>query len=138
MSTARYLFPEWFEEVRRALDTVDFTGSERSSPVSFGFVVTEPPASHPEAGSVITYTLVSDPARQVASVIEGSADADVRLTTSYAVALRVATGRQAAGRAFLDGSIRIGGDVAVLLDRATDLERLQGRFPDVSTEDVDA
>lgn len=138
MSPARYLSPEWFEQLHLALGNVEFGDSTAAEPVSFGFVVTEPPPSHPSAGSVIAYTLISDPIRRRASLVEGSADADVRFTTTYSVALRVATGRQAAGRAFLDGSIRVGGDIDVLLGRATDLERLQVRFPEISTEAVDA
>lgn len=134
MRAVRYLSSEWFEAVRAELATLAYPAGRDEPPVTFGFVVTEPPSSHPRAGAPIAFALIADPARQRASVIDGSAEADVTFTTAYSVAHAVATGRQAAGRAFLDGSIRIGGDIAVLLERAGDLEPISGCFPEILPE----
>jgi SCP-2 sterol transfer family len=40
--------------------------------------------------------------------------ADVRFTTDYATAAAIASGRLSAQRAFLDGRLRVGGDVGML------------------------
>ncbi len=135
MSAVRYLSGEWFDSVRDAIATMELDPEEGGEAVSFGYVVSELPQSHPRAGSSIAYTLTLHPAERRASVVEDVSEADVRFTTTYPVAYRVATGQQPAGRAFLDGSIRIGGDIAVLLQRAGDLDELQLRFPELITED---
>ena len=138
MTAVRYLSHAWFDSVRDALATVELDGEEGGDAVSFGYVVHELPDTHPRAGSTIAYTLTIHPEERRASLVEGATDADVRFTTTYPVALRVALGEQPAGRAFLDGSIRIGGDIAVLLERAGDLEQLQLRFPELMSEDEHA
>lgn len=135
MSAVRYLSGEWFDSVRDAIATMELDLEEGGEAVSFGYVVSELPQSHPRAGSSIAYTLTLHPAERRASVVEDVSEADVRFTTTYSVAYRVATGEQPAGRAFLDGSIRIGGDIAVLLQRVGELDELQLRFPELITED---
>lgn len=59
------------------------------------------------------------------SVGEGAApDADVTVATSRAVAAAIAAGTRSAQRAFLDGDLRIGGDIPTLLSNRDALAAL--------------
>ena len=53
-----------------------------------------------------------------------SADADVRITTDLATASGIHAGEISAQRAFLDGRLRIGGDVQALMDHREVLAEL--------------
>lgn len=47
---------------------------------------------------------------------EPSSPADVRITTDRATATRIQSGEASAQRAFLDGSLQIGGDIQALME----------------------
>lgn len=51
-------------------------------------------------------------------------DADVSVATSREIAEQIASGEGSAQRAFLDGDLRVGGDIAALLENREALARL--------------
>ena len=62
-------------------------------------------------------------------VARGAADdADVQVVTDAATAEGIRSGRLSAQRAFLDGTLRIGGDVAALIEHREQLAELSVGF----------
>lgn len=55
-------------------------------------------------------------------------EADIRLSCSQATALAMAQGRMSAPRAFLDGRLRLDGDVSVMMDARAGLEAVADGF----------
>jgi lipid-binding SYLF domain-containing protein len=61
----------------------------------------------------------------------GIASADLVLTLAYDLAVSIASGTASAQRAFLDGDIRLGGDVTVLLGTVDALATIDDRLSDL-------
>ena len=108
----KYLGPEWMAAAGRAL------AADPALAAALGEVrltieqhVTDGPdgdvAWHlAVAGGRVTLTPGPEPA---------TAPADLRFTTDYATAAAVAAGELAAQRAFVEGRLRVGGDLSLLL-----------------------
>ena len=118
-----YLSDEWFHTAaaRVASATIATSGSD---PISFGYEINEIPGTHAKAGSVVKYRIDLDPATGTAALSLSDEPGDVRFSMSYEIAVGVAQGSTSGSRAFLDGSIRLGGDVSALIERAEDLRML--------------
>jgi len=56
------------------------------------------------------------------------ADADVTFTQDRATAAAIATGELSAQAAFIDGRLRVGGDLRAMVDRARDLAAIDDLF----------
>ncbi len=123
MSNRQYLSPAWFERAQQVLAEATFE-TESPEPVSFAYSITDLPADHPDPGPTIDYSIVITPG-DGATLQRTSERADVRFTMSYDVAERVSGGSYSGSKAFLDGEIRLGGSVAVLIERAGELKNLE-------------
>jgi hypothetical protein len=105
----QYLSPEWLEAARLA-------------------IAADPSLAHATAGVRLTieHVVVDAPGGTVrwhltiddgdVALTEGRAvDPDLRFTTDYATASRIAAGTVGAQRAFVEGRLRVGGDLAALI-----------------------
>jgi hypothetical protein len=125
MSAADYLSDAWFAAAGERVAAASFASSTTEA-IAFSYEITDVPRGHPKAGSVVRYRVEINPGAGTAVLSQSGAPGDVRFAMSFDVAFAVATGTTSGGRAFLDGSIRLGGDVAALIERAADLRALNG------------
>jgi hypothetical protein len=105
----RYLSPEWMDAARRAL-----ADDDTHRPALAGVKVTvEQTVEDGPDGPVTWHITIADGHMALAP---GPADhADLRITTGWETAAAVAAGTLAAQRAFVEGRLRLGGDLALLL-----------------------
>lgn len=101
----RYLSDAWLEHAATAVAEIPPVDDA----FSIGYLVTDGPDGDR------AYTLQLGP--DVVSIHSG-ADAPVTLQMTWSVACEIARGELGAQRAFLDGSIRIGGDAQALVGNA--------------------
>ncbi len=118
-----FLSNEWIAALDGALRT--HVGSSRSDASEGDAVVIEQHVTRPD-GSEVVYHLVLGPDPHV-SVGPGP-DAAVRFTTDEATAAGVARGELPAQRAFIEGRLRVGGDVSKLLSYRERLGALDDVF----------
>ncbi len=118
----QYLSDEWLAAANAALadpsrldDRVDAT----SAPVRIGYTVLDGPSGDR------SYVVELGPSPRFEA---GVADTQVTLTLRYQDAVSIATGAASAQRAFLDGAIRLGGDVTALLGSAAVLVSIEDRL----------
>jgi putative sterol carrier protein len=122
---ARYLSPEWFDEVNRAAAANDRLRTDTAGvDLTIQQVVTDAPEG------AISYTVkVRD--GHVEVVPGEDASADVTITEDWSTATAVAGGELSAPAAFMTGRIRVTGNVAVLLDVQGSLVGLDQVFADL-------
>lgn len=122
---ARYLSPEWFEEINAAAAAVaDLSDATAGLRLVIQQVVTDGPDGD------VRYAVRLEQGR--VTVVPGeAADADVTVTEDHATATAVARGELAAPAAFMTGRIRVTGDTTVLLDAQPALYRLDAVFAGV-------
>jgi hypothetical protein len=114
-----YLSPEWMDAARGALaaDT-GLKAATAEVRLTLEQVVTGvPPEADPDGTGSVRWHVRLDQGEVALSAGGAGTDgpeADVRFTTDYATAAAIATGRLSAQRAFLDGRLRVGGDVGML------------------------
>jgi SCP-2 sterol transfer family len=104
-----YLSPEWMEAVRRAI--AEDTSLRRATAgvrLTVEHVVIDGPR-----GTVRWHTTTDD--GEVALVEGPAVEPDLRFTTDYATAARIAAGVLGAQRAFVEGRLRVGGDLSLLI-----------------------
>lgn len=105
----RYLSDQWMQRADSAL-----TGLQPlSTDLSIGFVVVGGPEGQR------SYTLRLGP--DTVGIQPGTDDAGVTMTLDWEVATGIAQGAGSAQRAFLDGRLKIGGDVGLLLGHQKEL-----------------
>jgi putative sterol carrier protein len=105
----RYLSPEWMEAAGRAL-----AGDPRLAEATKGVRLTLEQAVDAGSAGEIRWHIVIDDGR--VTLAEGrAARFDVRISTSFDTAAQIAAGLLAAQRAFVDGRLRVGGDLTVLV-----------------------
>ncbi len=105
----RYLSPEWLDAAGAAL------AADESLAVALAdvtFTVEQAVDGTPD-GTVRWHVTIA--AGKVALTPGPAAHPDVRFTTTYPVAAAVARGEQAAQRAFIDGGLRVGGDLSLVI-----------------------
>jgi len=110
-----YLSREWMDAARGALaaDT-GLKAATAEVRLTLEQVVTGVPAEvGPDATGTVRWHVRVDQG-EVALAAGAGPEPDVRFTTDYATAAAVATGGLSAQRAFLDGRLRVGGDVGML------------------------
>lgn len=122
----RYLGPEWMDAARRAL-----AEDERLAESTKGVRLTleQVVDAGPDGGEIRWHIVVDDGS---VTLVEGPAPrCDVRFTTSYDIAAEIAAGRLSAQRAFVDGRLRVGGDLTLLVSHQRALASLDDALADL-------
>jgi SCP-2 sterol transfer family len=104
----RYLSARWIDAARHAI------AADPSLPAALaGITLTvEQTVEDGPDGTVSWHIAITDGA---ASLVPGPAEKpDLRFTTAYATAAAIASGALAAQRAFVEGRLRVGGDLSLL------------------------
>ena len=114
-----YLGDEWLERADAAL-----TGLP---PIADALAVAVVVVGGPDGDR--RYRLVLGPER--VAVSPEPEPAGVRLTLEWADAVAIAQGRSSAQRAFLDGRLRLGGDISILLGHQEALAAIDDRLADL-------
>lgn len=105
----RYLSPEWMEAARRAL-----ADDDTPRPALAGVKLTVEQTVEDTPDGTATWHIAIADGRMALSA--GPADQpDLRITTRWETAAAVAAGTLAAQRAFVEGRLRLGGDLSLLL-----------------------
>ena len=130
-----YLSDQWFAEATSGLAAARFEPNDQP-PVRFSYLVEDVPEAHPAQRPTIQYLIDLNPADGTAALRQDQDSGDVQFVLQYQTALEVATGSRSGSRAFLDGDIRVGGDVAVLIARAKELEALAEVLPTPAVSDA--
>ncbi|HEX9970382.1 MAG TPA: SCP2 sterol-binding domain-containing protein [Acidimicrobiales bacterium] len=122
---ARYLSPEWFDEINATAAAGDISDAVTEG---LRLVVQQHVTDGPE-GDVRYAVRIED---GTVAVVPGEApDADVTVTEDHATATAVARGDLAAPVAFMTGRIRVTGDTRALLAAQPALHRLDAVFAEV-------
>jgi predicted lipid carrier protein YhbT len=108
---ARFLSDEWIEEMDVAVRNAGSAGEVAAGArLAIGQIVTDAP------GGPVSYTVHLEDGS--ARVQPGTTDADVTFTQDHATATAIFRGELAAQAAFIEGRLRVGGDLRALMDHA--------------------
>lgn len=122
---ARFLSPEWFDDVNAAAANDDVSAAVTPG---LRLVVQQIVTDGPD-GEVRYAVRIED--GKVAVVPGEAGEPDVTVTEDHATATAVAQGELAAPVAFMTGRIRVSGDTRVLLSAQPVLHRLDAVFASV-------
>jgi glutamine cyclotransferase len=104
----RYLSPEWIDAAGAALAAGTLGADLAGVSLTVSQVVEDGP------DGVAAWTIAIEDGR--ATLAPGAVDeADVRFSTDYDTAAQIASGALAAQRAFVEGRLRVGGDLSLLI-----------------------
>lgn len=115
----RYLSADWIAAADRAVSDLQ----ARSDAAAVGYAVTGGPDGD------VSYTVVLGP--DAVSIRSGIDLAGVVLTLDWGLASAIAQGQTSAQRAFLDGAIRVGGDVRLLVGNADTMVDLDDKLAEL-------
>lgn len=105
----RYLSPEW---LAAAADAIAHDATLQEVAAELDVTLEQTVADGPE-GTVCWHIILRDGR---AKLVTGPvSSADLRFTTTWEVARSIARGQLAAPTAFIDGQLRVGGDLTLLL-----------------------
>ena len=105
----RYLSPEWLDAARDAVAADDTLAAALA-----GVTLTvEQTVDGTPDGTVRWHVAVDD--GKVALTPGPAVRPDIRFTTTWDTAVAIARGERAAQRAFVEGGLRVGGDLTVLI-----------------------
>jgi SCP-2 sterol transfer family len=108
----RYLSPEWMAAAGRAFaDDADLRAATSELRLTIEQVVTGCPGVRD--GGTVRWHITIDHGR-VALVDRPAIAADLRFSADHATAVQIASGELAAQRAFVEGRLRVGGDLSLL------------------------
>jgi SCP-2 sterol transfer family len=105
----QYLSPEWMEAARLAI-----AGDPSLARATAGIRLTVEHVVVDAPGGTVRWHVTIDDG-DVALTVGRAAAPDLRFTTDYATASRIAAGTVGAQRAFVEGRLRVGGDLAALI-----------------------
>jgi putative sterol carrier protein len=121
----RYLSPEWLDAAGAAL-----AGDDALAAALAGVTLTvEQIVDGTPDGTVRWHLAIED--GKVALTPGPAARPDVRFTTTYAVAAAVARGESSAQRAFIEGGLRVGGDLSSVVAHQRTLAAVDDALVDV-------
>jgi SCP-2 sterol transfer family len=105
----QYLSPEWMEAARLAVaGDASLRGATAGVRLTVEYVVIGGPR-----GTIRWHVTIDD--GNVGLADGPAVDPDLRFTTDYATAAQIADGELGAQRAFVEGRLRVGGDLGVLI-----------------------
>jgi hypothetical protein len=105
----RYLSPAWIEAAGAAV-----AGDDRLGAALAGVTLTVEQVVTGGPGGDVVWSLAVEDGK--VSLTPGAAPrSDLRMTTDYATAAAVAAGALGAQRAFVEGRLRVGGDLSLLI-----------------------
>ncbi len=122
MAHFHYLHQAWIEAAAEAVSGM--------SPIPQGLTVGYRTMSSPAS----SYSIQFGP--DLVMVRQGSENCDVTFVTSGPLAAEIARGERSAQRAFLDGLIRVEGDVNVLLGHGPKLEAVQDLLSELRADTI--
>jgi hypothetical protein len=130
----RYLSPEWFDAARAAL------AADPGLPAATGGIrltlqqtVTDAPDAPGGHGEIGWRLVIDDGGVRLET---GPGPADIRFTTSYATAARIAAGELGAPTAFIRGDLRVGGDLRLLTTHHRSLAAVHDVLAEVRKDTV--
>lgn len=106
---ARYLSPEWFEEVRQAAGDDDFSPDA---------VLEQVVADGPQGRVVYRVGVAEGRARIMWPVPDDAPDPDLRITCGWPTSVAIATGALSTQRALMEGRLRVSGNPGRLSELA--------------------
>lgn len=111
----RYLSAEWIDAASDAIAADDdLPAALAGVTLTVEQVVTGAPDALDAPDGIVTWHITIDDGK-VALAAGPAARPDLRFTTSYDTAAQVASGVLPAQRAFVEGRLRVGGDLSLLL-----------------------
>ncbi len=128
-----YLDDEWIAAAGRAVAGMTPT----TSALVVGYAISQPgsdPGAKPASSMTSSYSIRYGPGP--VSVSQGVADADLVFTTTAQLAAEIACGERSAQRAFLDGELRVVGDVNLLLGHGDELAAVDDLLADLRRSTV--
>lgn len=120
----KYLSPEWLSAANQAVVDVE----PATDTAAVGYIAINGPNGD------VSYTIVLGP--ENVAVLEGTETAGVTLTLDWYLAAEIAQGRASAQRAFLSGSIRVSGDVQVLVGNNDIMTAIDTRMAELRSQTV--
>lgn len=127
----RYLSPDWIDAAARAL--ADDDGLRRALA---GVTLTIEQAVVGDEGVTRWHIAVDD--GRVTMAAGPAEHADLRFTTDEATATDIAAGRLAAQRAFVEGRLRVGGDITLLATHQRAVAAIDDALAPVRARTTDA
>ena len=110
----RYLSPEWMAAADRALaNDDDLRAATSELTLTIEQVVTGAPGV-PDGGTVRWQVTIDHGRVALVDRPTGGAGADLRFSADHSTAAQIASGELAAQRAFVEGRLRVGGDLSLL------------------------
>lgn len=120
----KYLSPKWLSAANQAVVDVE----PAIDTAAVGYIAINGPNGD------VSYTIVLGP--ENVAVLEGTETAGVTLTLDWYLAAEIAQGRASAQRAFLSGSIRVSGDVQVLVGNNDIMTAIDTRLAELRSQTV--
>lgn len=105
----RYLSPEWIDAAGAALAAAGTLGADLADVT---LTVSQVVEDGPDGVAAWNITIENGRATLAPGAVD---DADVRFSTDYRTAAQIASGALAAQRAFVEGRLRVGGDLSLLI-----------------------
>jgi len=111
---ARFLSPEWFEEVKRATPPGEGQ-ADGADPLVLQQVVTGTPEGE------VRYVVIVARSRVPRIEAAGGAEPDLTITVDWPTACAVAQGAVSTQQALMEGRLRVRGNLSLLAGRLTEL-----------------
>ena len=125
----RYLSPEWFDAAREALAAdPGLPAATAGVHLTLQQTVTGAPGDGAPADDVGWRLVIDDGGVRLET---DPGPSDVRFTTTYATAARIAAGELGAPTAFIRGDLRVGGDLTLLTTHHRPLAAVHDVLADV-------
>lgn len=133
-ASVRYLSPAWMDAARRAIaDSEDLRVGTAGIRLTIEYVATGVPVATGAPGGTVCWHISIEDGR--VELAEGGADRfDLRLSAAYDTAARIARGELGAQRAFVEGRLRVGGDLSLLIHHQKALSTLDDALAGVRSE----
>jgi SCP-2 sterol transfer family len=131
----RYLSPEWIDAAGRAVaDDEELQSRTAGIRLTIEYVVTGAKETGAPDDTVRWHVVIDDGGVRLAH--GGAVQPDLRFTTDYGTAAGVAEGKLGAQRAFVEGRVRVGGDLSLLIRHHRALSTVDDALAGVRSETI--